>query len=106
MMLIGAMGPEGLKEVSKYVYHSVGNSSHESSLVYYLVMQIFVYFLPRYECTCGIYYSSTVVMVGYLEATADLDFVFILCCISFWTGMFSVGFFLPHCFSLLSRFFE
>jgi len=96
-----------LKEVSKYVCHSLSNSSRAKQSCYisnYLVMQLFVYFLLRYLWNLPFIHCGYGVLLGGNCRTGLL--CSFLCCISFWTGMFSVGFFLPHCFPCCQGFFE
>jgi len=94
-----------LKEVSKYVCHSLSTSSRAKQSCYisnYLVMQLFVYFLLRYLWNLPFIHCGYGVLLGGNCRTGLL--CSFLCCISFWTGMFSVWFFPPSLFSLLSRF--
>ena len=83
-----------LKEVSKYVCHSLSNSSRAKQSCYisnYLVTQLFAYFLLRYLWDLPFIHCGYGVLLGGNCWTGLL--CSFLCCISFWTGMFSVGFF-------------
>jgi len=95
-----------LKEGSQYVCHSLGNSSRAKQSCFisdHLVMQIFVYFLPRYLWDLPFIHCGYGVLLGGNRWTGLL--CSFLCCISFGTGMFSVEFFPPSLFFLSIKVF-